>query len=134
MMYYQKKNKSMNASPNYQKIVKDGQQYLRTRYNLLRLELLEKMGQIIAFLLLLFCCIILVLAAFIYFSFALVEWFNTMFNSEIIGFCLIGGVFLVILLLIYLFRDQLFLMPIIRQLSKILFKEIPEEPTPHEQS
>lgn len=113
----------MNALTDHKEIIRHGQQYLRTRYDLLRLELLEKMGQIIALILLLFCSITLTLTACIYFSFALVNWLRTLMNSEIIAFCIVGCTFLIALLIIYLCREKLFLTPLIRQLSKILFKE-----------
>lgn len=113
----------MNTLTDHKEIIRHGQQYLRTRYDLLRLELLEKMGQIIALILLLFCSITLTLTACIYFSFALVNWLGTLMNSEIIAFCIVGCTFLIALLIIYLCREKLFLTPLIRQLSKILFKE-----------
>lgn len=119
----------MYSFTDHKELIRHGQQYLRTRYDLLRLELLEKMGQIIALILLLFCGITLTLTACIYFSFALVNWLGTLLNSEIIAFCIVGSLFLIALLICYTCREQLFLTPLIRQLSKILFKENNEEGT-----
>lgn len=106
----------------YQRLLADGKQYLRTRYDLLRLELLEKMSRIIALLLMVLTCMILLLAALFYFSFAVVELLSNLVG-RIPAVCIIGGFFLVLVLAGYALRNRLFLNPMIRLLSDILFRE-----------
>ncbi len=112
-----------NRDNNYQKLLDDTRTYLRTRYDLLRLELLEKMSQIIALILLVIIVTGLSMAAFVYFSFALVEWMQPFFGSRIVPLCIVGGGFLLVVAVACIFRNRLFVNPLIAQLSKILFRQ-----------
>lgn len=114
----------------YRQLLNDGKRYLQTRYDLLRLELLEKLSRIIALLLMVFTSMILLLAAFFYFSFALMEWLGSLVG-RIPAVCIIGGFFLLLLFAGIIFRKQLFLNPIIRLLSDILFREAQPSETPN---
>ncbi len=114
----------------YRQLLNDGKRYLQTRYDLLRLELLEKLSRIIALLLMVFTSMILLLAAFFYFSFALMEWLGGLVG-RIPAVCIIGGFFLLLLLVGVILRRQLFLNPMIRLLSDILFREPQATETPN---
>lgn len=114
----------------YRQLLNDGKRYLQTRYDLLRLELLEKLSRIIALLLMVFTSMILLLAAFFYFSFALMEWLGGLVG-RIPAVCIIGGFFLLLLLVGVILRRQLFLNPMIRLLSDILFREPQAPETPN---
>ena len=114
----------------YRQLLNDGKRYLQSRYDLLRLELLEKLSRIIALLLMVFTSMILLLAAFFYFSFALMEWLGS-FVGRIPAVCIIGGFFVLLLLAGFIFRKQLFLNPMIRLLSDILFREPQPSETPN---
>ncbi len=117
----------MEEGNKYKQLIEDGQQYIRTRYDLLRLELLEKMSRIFALILMLLVSIILALTAFIYFSFAFVRWLGQFFNNDAWAFCIVGAIFLLLLGIFFFFRKQIFLNPLIRQLSEILFRKPEEE-------
>lgn len=117
----------MEEGNKYKQLIEDGQQYTRTRYDLLRLELLEKMSRIFALILMLLVSIILALTAFIYFSFAFVRWLGQFFNNDAWAFCIVGAIFLLLLGIFFFFRKQIFLNPLIRQLSEILFRKPEEE-------
>ena len=117
----------MEEGNKYKQLIEDGQQYIRTRYDLLRLELLEKMSRIFALILMLLVSIILALTAFIYFSFAFVRWLGQSFNNDAWAFCIVGVIFLLLLGIFFFFRKQIFLNPLIRQLSEILFRKPEEE-------
>ena len=117
----------MEEGNKYKQLIEDGQQYIRTRYDLLRLELLEKMSRIFALILMLLVSIILALTAFIYFSFAFVRWLGQFFNNDAWAFCIVGAIFLLLLGIFFFFRKQIFLNPLFRQLSEILFRKPEEE-------
>lgn len=117
----------MEEGNKYKQLIEDGQQYIRTHYDLLRLELLEKMSRIFALILMLLVSIILALTAFIYFSFAFVRWLGQFFNNDAWAFCIVGAIFLLLLGIFFFFRKQIFLNPLIRQLSEILFRKPEEE-------
>ena len=85
------------------------------------------MSRIFALILMLLVSIILALTAFIYFSFAFVRWLGQFFNNDAWAFCIVGVIFLLLLGIFFFFRKQIFLNPLIRQLSEILFRKPEEE-------
>ncbi|MCI7430135.1 MAG: phage holin family protein [Bacteroidales bacterium] len=113
------------ADSTYQHLIDDSKRYLRMRYDMLRLELLEKLSRIVALILLVVVSTVLALAAFIYFTFALVAWLTPMLGA-VLPLCIVGGVFVLLLILGIVFRKSLFINPLISQLSHILFYETPK--------
>ncbi|MDR2085227.1 MAG: phage holin family protein [Bacteroidales bacterium] len=105
----------------FKQFFNDSKEYIRTRYDLLKLELLEKMAKIFALLFTVIICLVLLLGAFVYFSFALVSALTPLFNSPVPAFLIVGGVFVLTTVIFVVFRKQIFLNPLIKQLSKILF-------------
>lgn len=106
----------------YNTLLKDAKTYLNTRYDLLRLELLEKLSRIIGLILLALVIVLLVFGAFAFFGMALVFLLSKVVPLSL-SCCILGGVFLLVIALTYLFKEQWFINPIVRQLSKILFSE-----------
>lgn len=114
----------MEAKENkYEKLSEDIKSYAKMHYDLLRLEALEKSSRVIALLLVVACVITLSMGAFIYFSFALVFWLRPMFDSYIIPFLILGGTFILMQVILFIFKDKIILNPIIKQLSAIFFRE-----------
>ncbi len=107
----------------YKQFVRDAKEYLSLRYDMLRLELLEKLSRIIAFLAMLAMSAGCALAALMYFSFVLAYALKDTFGSLIPGFAIMGCFFVLLIVLLVNFRKQLVLNPIIRVISHILFKE-----------
>ena len=97
----------------YEKMAEDVKSYAQMRYDLLRLELLEKGSRIISLIVVIIIAVVLALAAFGYFSFALVVLLEPCFGSFIPPLCIVGGLFILLLVLVVLFRNQLFLNPLI---------------------
>lgn len=65
----------------------------------------------------------LALAAFVYFSLAFAYYLKSLLGSMTPGLCIIGGIFILILILIVAFRKQFIINPLIKRISKILFKD-----------
>ncbi len=109
----------------YQKLLHDSRAYINTQYSLLRLGLLEKLSKVIG--LILFALVVVVLLfAFLGFvavslAFVLAQWI-----PEWAAFLIIGGVFLLQLIAAVVFRNRLFVNPMVRALSAILFAETAE--------
>ena len=100
----------------YQKLLDDCKSYLNTRYDLLRLSLLAKLSKILGLILL---AIVVVLSfGALALVFVLAQWLPLWASLLIIG-----GVFLLLLVLAILFRKQLFVNPLIGTLSTILFAD-----------
>lgn len=117
----------------YQRLLNDAKQYAHMRYDLLKLELLEKLSRIIAFLLVVIIALVLALTAFVYFSLALAYALKPLLGGMGWSLCIIGVIFLGLLFVLYRQKEKLFLTPIITKLSQILFEtkeETVEEETP----
>lgn len=111
----------------YKSFVKEVKDYVSLNYDLLRLNLVEKLSLIIALILSLFIGIVLVITAIVYFSLAFVHWTGMFFESLIPGFLILGGLFIVLFLIFFLLRKRLFINPMIKLLSSIMFNE-PKKP------
>ena len=108
---------------NYEKLAEEMKSYVRMRYDLIRLELLEKLSRIIALFFLILMTIVLLMTALIYFSFAVVAWLEPCFGSFIPPLCIVGGIYIVLAFVAVVFKHQIFLNPLIRKMSQILFKK-----------
>lgn len=115
----------------YKSFVKEVKDYVLLNYDLLRLKLVEKLALVIALILSLFIGILLVIIAIVYFSFAFVHWTGTFFESLIPGFLILGGLFIILFIIFFSLRKRLFVNPMIKLLSSIMFNE-PEKPEENE--
>ena len=105
----------------YKKLLADCKDYIQTRYDLLRLELLDKLSQILGLIVLIIVALILVMGALAYFSVALVHLMSQIMPVSVA--CLIlGCVLLIILLILYLNKEKIFINPFIRILSSLFFE------------
>lgn len=104
----------------YQKLLADCRSYLNTRYDLLRLSLLEKMSKILGLILLALVVVLLVFTVLSFGALALVfvlaQWLPLWAS-----FLIIGSIFLLLMVLAVVFRKQWFVNPLVCTLSKILF-------------
>ena len=110
----------------YKKLLEDSKEYLKTRYDLLRLELLDKLSLILGLLVLIIVALFILLAAIAYFSVALVGWMATCMPVSV-ACCILGGVLLIVLAVIYLLRRQLFIDPFVKILASSLFSPKEED-------
>lgn len=106
----------------WQKLIAECKAYLNTRYDLLRLSLLEKLSRIFGLVLMAMVSILLVFTMLAFVALALVfvlaQW------VPMWAACLImGGVFLLQLILAVVFRKRLFINPVVGALSAILFAQ-----------
>ncbi|MGM9836890.1 MAG: phage holin family protein [Paludibacteraceae bacterium] len=113
----------------YQKIVEDSRAYLNTRYELLRLSLLEKLSRVLGLLLLALTVVLLLFAVLAFGALALVyvlaQWIPVWS-----AFLIIGAVFLLLLVLAFVCRKQWFINPIVGALSTILFADDAQQENP----
>ncbi len=107
----------------YQRFLDEAKEYTRLRYKMLKLEFLEKSSQIIALIVLVIVVTVLLLAALTYFSFAAIYALKGVLGGLTGGFCIFGGIFILLMAVIVLFRKQIIVNPLIKQLSEIMFAE-----------
>lgn len=104
----------------YKKLLSDCKDYLQIRYDLLRLELLDKLSWIIGLIVFVIVGSFLVMGAVAFFSVALVDVLDNMMPTWVA--CLIlGALLLVILAILYSVRERLFINPFVKLLSSLLF-------------
>ncbi len=106
----------------YKKLLEDAKQYLNSRYDLLRLELLEKLSRILGLVILALVVVLLVFGALAFFGMALIFLLSKVVPLTV-SCCILGAVFLLLILLAYLLRERLFINPVVKSLAKILFAE-----------
>jgi uncharacterized membrane protein YqjE len=108
---------------NYKEVISEVKSYASMRFDLIRLELLEKLSKIISLILLVFVCILISIIVFTYLSILLLVWLNDVFSSMIPGVCIVAGVYTILLTAMIIFRKKVFLNPIVSALSKIIFSD-----------
>jgi uncharacterized membrane protein YqjE len=116
----------------YKQVLNEMKSYANMRFDLIRLELLEKLSKIISLILLVVVCILISVIIFTYLSVLLLLWLNEVFSSMIPGVCIVAGIYAIALTIMILFKEKIFLNPIIGALSKIIFsdKEPKQDVTP----
>lgn len=107
-------------SPRNERTAKDLNKYLSQRYDLLKLELLEKSSQILSVILSMIIVVVCALAVFIYLSNAFVSWLTIALN-EGWAYTIVCVIYIIIVLVVLRYKDQLFVKPLIRKLSRILY-------------
>jgi len=113
------------------KLSENVKDYLKMRYDLLRLELLEKLSLIVSLILLIVIGIVFLLSALLYASMALIFSLREVWGF-VPGFLLMSGVFLAITAVLFVMKEKWFVNPLIKQLSAILFKETNKEEVENE--
>jgi len=112
--------------------IKDLKLYLSQRYDLLKLELLEKSSKILTVILSMLVVLVCTLAALIYFSFALITWLSKLFNSEAPAYLIVCGIFILIMVIVLACKDKIFLNPLIKKLGEILYDQDDTKTKPSE--
>lgn len=106
----------------YKQLLDDTKSYLNSRYDLIKLELLEKLSHIIGLIVLALVVVLLVFGAFAFFGMALIFLLSKVMPLTI-SCCILGAIFLFVIALAILFKEYWFINPVVAQLSKILFAE-----------
>ncbi|MDR2475692.1 MAG: phage holin family protein [Bacteroidales bacterium] len=116
----------MGKESKYAKSMRDIKEYAQLQYELFRLNLLEKLSQVIALILSVFAVLVLLVIVFVHLSLALVYILAEWWKSQVIASLAVGGLFLIITMLLLVYRKVIFINPIVKQLSRILFDEFEE--------
>ena len=114
----------MNDKSDYKQLLDDAKSYVKTHYDLLRLELLDKLSLVLGCVLLILVMLFLGFAAIAYLSVMTVMLLSRVLPTAAVC-AILCAVFVVAAVVIYALRDKIFYNPMIRWLSAALFK--PEE-------
>jgi len=101
---------------------KDTKTYLSQRYDLLKLELLEKSTKLLSVILSMLIVIVCALVVLIYLSSAILHWLTTAIGAGW-AYTIMCGLFILIIIIILATKDVLFVKPLIRKFSRILYSE-----------
>lgn len=117
----------MNEKSDYKQLLDDAKSYVKTHYDLLRLELLDKLSLVLGCVLLLLVMLFLGFAAIAYLSVMTVMLLSKVLPTAAVC-AILCAVFVIAAVIIYALRDKIFYNPLIRWLSSALFK--PEDSKP----
>jgi hypothetical protein len=97
--------------------------YVKTRFELWKLSLLEKASKAGAFFLVSFILVIIIAFCLVFISLAFAFWYGQMTDDLATGFLILAGFYLVLGIILILARKTLILAPIIRALSSIMYDD-----------
>lgn len=115
-------DKLTQRSPRNARTAKDLRTYLSQRYDLLKLELLEKSSQLLSVVLSMLIVVVCALAVLIYLSNALISWLTIALNAGW-AYTIVCAIFVLIMIIVIYNKDALFVKPLIRKFSQILYSE-----------
>ena len=115
-------NKILGRSERNKRTLEDLKVYLNQRYDLLKLELVEKSSQLLSVVLSVIIVLVCALAVLIYLSSALISWLTIALNAGW-AYTIVCGIFILIIVFILLMKDKLFINPLIRKFSRILYSK-----------
>ncbi len=102
-----------------QNIFEQGKTWISLEINYAKLTMAEKLTVLLTTLIIGFICALLGFVAIIMFSFALVELFKLILCPAL-AYVTVGGIIILVLVLLWLFRQPLLLNPLARMLTRIL--------------
>ncbi|MES1217016.1 MAG: hypothetical protein ABUT20_15990 [Bacteroidota bacterium] len=91
-------------------------EYLETRYEIYRLKGVRTLSKTAGFLAWIIISLFLLFLVIIFGGMTLAYWLASLFNSFIIGFGLTSIIIVVVFALLAIFRNQLFINPVIRSI------------------
>lgn len=104
----------------------DTKTYFSQRYDLLKLEFLEKSSQLLSVIFSMLIVIVCALVVLIYLSSAIIHWITLALNAAW-AYTIICMVFVGIIVFVLSKKDVLFVKPLIRKFSRIMYKDEVEE-------
>ena len=118
--------KFTNRSERSEKTWADTKTYFSQRYDLLKLEFLEKSTQLLSVIFSMLIIIVCALVVLIYLSSALIHWISMLLNPAwaYTIFCLL---FEGIIVFVFAKKDVLFVKPLLRKFSRIMYPDEVEE-------
>lgn len=109
-----------------EKTWEDAKTYFTQRYDLLKLEFLEKSTQLLSVVLSMLIVVVCALAVLIYLSSAVIRWLS-MAIGEAWAYTAVCLLFVGLIVFVLAKKDVLFVKPLIRKFSRILYPDNVEE-------
>lgn len=108
-------------------MLKKIEEYISLRILLLKVEGTERLSEALAVLFRRIILLMFIFSVIFFASVALALWIGNIINSYVIGFLILAGVHLLILIILYIFRKQLLEKNIKDEVVHTVFKEKQEK-------
>ena len=118
--------KFMRKSERGEKTWADAKTYFSQRYDLLKLEFLEKSSQLLSVVFSMLIVIVCALVVLIYLSSAIIHWLTLALNAAW-AYTILCLLFVAIIVFVFSKKDVLFVKPLIRKFSRIMYRDEVEE-------
>ena len=118
--------KFTKKSDRSEKTWKDTKTYFSQRYDLLKLEFLEKSTQLLSVIFSMLIVIVCALVVLIYLSSAVIHWLTLALNAAW-AYTILCALFFGIIVFVLSKKDVLFVKPLIRKFSRIMYPDDVEE-------
>ncbi len=117
----------MNLTEDLSLLITDVKTYLEGKYDLAKLDLIEKLVLVSAALIVIITLLMLLMSFVLFLSFSLAYFLSNLFQSQAIGFMIVAGIYFVVALLIFLFKEFIIVQPVLRYMLKVFFKPRPKK-------
>ncbi len=107
----------------FQELKKLGKEYIDLHLSLAKMESMDRLTKIIVFLLLLFIAISFFSIIVILLGIVFALWFSSVAGTLSQGILLYVGILILLVTIFYIFRESLFINPILRKFNMIFFDE-----------
>jgi hypothetical protein len=104
-------------------------EYVDTRAELFKLQAIRMTSKTVSILAVVGIVCMLVLFVVLFLGMSLSFWFSTLLGSNVAGFALTGGIFVLFLVLVILLRKPLFLNPLVRAIIRESMTDLEETPS-----
>lgn len=107
----------------YKSIAKNAKEYGELYLQLFKLNAVGTLSKFVSYLIVIIAGVMLLVTVLIFLAIILVLWLKNVTGSMIYSLLIMSGIFVVLFLLLLLFRKKLMLNPIIKKLSSIMFSK-----------
>lgn len=107
----------------YKSIAKNAKEYGELYLQLFKLNAVGALSKFVSYLIVIIAGVMLLVTILIFLAIILVLWLKNATGSMIYSLLIMSGIFVVLFLLLLLFRKKLMLNPIIKKLSSIMFSK-----------
>lgn len=115
---------SIRTEQQYKQLLQDTRDWLSLRGEQLKLVLADKLSQILGLVVMSLCIGLLLMLGMVFFGIALAGWLTTYMHAAF-AYLIIGAVYLLLIVILVVFRKALIIRPFVAALCNILL-EIPD--------
>jgi len=113
---------NFNFSGEIGNLVQEIEEYLDLRYDIARLDITEKIVVLFSVFYSVMIFIILVPGIFMFLSFALSYYLGDIMGGPHFGFMIVGGIYLLLTIILIIFRKHLITRPVVKFLTNLILK------------